>query len=67
MTVAELIAHLQTFPQDLQVTYDEHSEMVVLEADDITVGKACTPRPDGWVQCYRHDKPSQDYVMFPGN
>jgi hypothetical protein len=65
MTVAELIALLQTKPQDLQVTYALYSEKCLLEADDIEVGTACKPRPDGWVQDARKDMETQDYLMFP--
>lgn len=67
MTVAELIEVLKTHPQELQVISKMFSEYCILEADDIGVGKACEPRPDGWVQNFRKDMPSQDYLMFPGN
>jgi len=67
MTVKELIEFLLTQPQELQVAFRCCSEYCLLEARDIDVGKACEPRPDGWVQNFRKDKPSQDYLMFPGN
>ena len=37
MTVAELIAFLQTQPQDLPVAYRCFSEQVLLEPDDIRI------------------------------
>lgn len=67
MTVAELIAKLKTMPQHLPVAYAIYSERCLLEADDIVVGECCLPRPDGWVANKRPDKPSQEYVLFPGN
>ncbi|MER2519287.1 MAG: hypothetical protein ABTQ34_01205 [Bdellovibrionales bacterium] len=67
MTVAELIACLQKHPQELQVAYRLYSEQQLLEAEDIKIAEACKPRPDGWIQDARSDKPTQTYLMFPGN
>jgi len=67
MTVSELIAYLQTQPQDLQVAYDIYSERSLLEARDIKIMEACIPRPDGWIQNKRPDMPTQTYLLFPGN
>lgn len=67
MTVKELIALLQTKPQELQVVYRCCSEYVLLEADDISVDALCLPRNDGWVANARPDKPKQDYLTLPGN
>ena len=67
MTVAELIAYLQTQPQELQVACACYSEQCILEADEIQVTEACEPRADGWVQRKRPDKPTQPYLLFPGN
>lgn len=67
MTVAELIEFLKTQPQDMQVAYLHCSEAVVLEADQINIEEACDPRPDGWIQNKRADKPTRTYLMFPGN
>lgn len=67
MTIEELIAHLQTFDPKLKVIYRCYSEYCTLEAEDVDVGKACAPRPDGWVQNYRKDMPSQTYLILPGN
>lgn len=67
MTVAELIAKLQTMPQHLPVAYKCYSEQCLLEASDLTIVEACLPRPDGWIQYKRADKPTQEYLMFPGN
>lgn len=66
MNVAQLIKHLQTLPQDLEVVYEICSERCVLNAADITIERHCLPRLDGWVQNYREDKPSQEYVVFSG-
>jgi hypothetical protein len=67
MTVAELIAYLQTQPQDMQVAYDCCSEHCLLEARDIRHYEACDPRPDGWIQRKRPDMPVRTYLMLPGN
>ena len=67
MTVAELIAHLLTLPQDLLVAYELHSEQCLMEVEDIHIRRLCPPRPDGWVHSARPDKPGQDYLVFPGN
>ena len=67
MTVKELIAVLQSKPPDLQVAYQLHSEHCLMEADDINVETLGLVRGDGWVPDKRPDKPSQDYLVFPGN
>lgn len=67
MTVSELIAFLQTQPQDLQVAYRIHSEQTLLEADEIEIVELCEPRNDGWIQDRRPDMPAQKYLVFPGN
>lgn len=67
MTVKELIEFLQTQPQDLQVAYRCFSEQLLLDGEDILILTASEPRPDGWIQNLRKDKPSQTYLMFPGN
>jgi hypothetical protein len=67
MIVSELIAYLQTQPQDMQVAYDCYSEYCLLEVNGIRILEACPPRPDGWIQIKRPDKPVCTYLVFPGN
>lgn len=67
MTVAELIAFLQTKPQGIQVAYRLWSEQCVLEQDDIVIEELCTPRDDGWIHDKRPDKATETYLVFPGN
>jgi hypothetical protein len=67
MTVAELIAFLETQPQDLPVAYRIHSEQCLLEAGDIGVEHLQHARPDGWVHHARPDAQSVPYLVFPGN
>ena len=67
ISVAELIRHLQTFPQDALVAYCLHSEQILMEKKEVILFAGCEPRPDGWVHHERPDKPSQTYVLFPGN
>ena len=67
MTVSELIAFLQTQPQNLPVAYRCYSENAALEACEIEVVELCEERADGWVPNKRPDKPSQQYLLFPGN
>lgn len=66
-TVESLIAFLQTVDPKLPVAYKLHSEQCLLEEGDIEVVSLCLPRPDGWVQNQRPDKPTQEYLLFPGN
>lgn len=67
MTVAELICVLQKQPQSLQVIYSCFSEYALLEENEICITEACEPRPDGWVQLARPDKPVKLYLAFPGS
>lgn len=67
MTVAELIKHLKTFPQELQVVYSCCSEQCLMKEDDIYIASLGLPRPDGWVANKRPDKDCMEYLCFPGN
>lgn len=67
MTVAELIAILENHPPDLLVAYRCCSEQALMEPVDICIAEECEPRPDGWIQCKRPDKPTRSYLMFTGN
>lgn len=67
MTVLELIKLLQTFPSTLPVAYCCCSEQVMMKPEEIIILEAGKARPDGWVQNKRPDKPSQSYLLFPGN
>lgn len=68
MTVAELIDFLKTQPQDLLVAYRLYSEQTLMEKEEIVIAEFCLPRAmDGWIQDKRPDKPSQPYLLFPGN
>lgn len=67
LTVGEFIAYLQTKPQDMLVAHRCCSEDVLLEIDEIEILEACPPRPDGWIQSARPDKPTQKYLRLPGN
>lgn len=67
MTVKELIEFLKTQPQDLKVVYECYSEQVLMDPTDIEVKTLCKPRMDGWVQNYRKDMPTEEYLVFPGN
>ena len=67
MTVADLIKELKKYPKDLKVAYSLYSEQCILEPDDIEIQEFCHPRPDGWIQNKRPDKPFEKYLLFPGN
>lgn len=67
MTVAEFIAYLQMQPQEMQVAYHRYSEQCLLDVDDIYIADLCAPRPDGWIEDIRPDKPTQKYLLLPGN
>ena len=66
-TIADLIEHLQTLPQDLPVGYRCYSEECLLDFADLKIEEHCAPREDGWIQNKRPDKPSIKYLIFPGN
>jgi hypothetical protein len=65
MKVKELIEFLKNQPQDIEVVYSTCSEQCILNAEDMYIKELCEPRPDGWVQDYRKDKPSQTYLVLP--
>ena len=67
MNVEQLVAFLKTQPQDLQVIFECYSEFRLLEEGEILVREASIARQDGWVHSKRPDKPSQVYLVFPGN
>ena len=67
MNVGELIKFLKKQSKDLPVAIRMCSEQLLLEASDIRIAELCEPRPDGWVQDKRPDKPSIKYLLFPGN
>ena len=67
MNVGELIKFLKKQPKDLPVAIRTCSEQLLLEASDIQIAELCEPRPDGWIQGKRPDKPSKKYLLFPGN
>jgi hypothetical protein len=67
MTVAELIEFLKTHPQDMPVAFAIYSEYALLDSEEIGVKELSLPRNDGWVEYKRPDKPSQKYLVFPGN
>ena len=66
MKVSELIEFLQKQPQDIQVAYECYSEACLLDGG-IRIDVLSTPRADGWIHLERDDKPTQTYLLFPGN
>lgn len=67
MNIKELIEHLQTFPQDMEVAYEKYSEQCILTKEDVGIALRCHAREDGWIENFRKDKPSKEYLLFPGN
>jgi hypothetical protein len=67
MKVSGLIEFLKTQPQDLEVVYMRYSEQVLMGPFEITVETLGEARPDGWVANARPDKPTKEYLCFPGN
>ena len=67
LTVGTLKQLLKKYDNDIKIAFSQHSEYVVMEEDDIATQMACAPRPDGWVQRKRPDKPTEEYLVFPGN
>lgn len=67
MKVSELIQFLKDQPQDMEVGYCCFSEQCILEEDDIKVELLSVERSDGWIHDKRPDKPTKEYLIFPGN
>jgi len=67
MTVADLIEFLKTQQQELPVAYRVFSEQSLMASAQVRVVPLCAPRPDGWIADARPDKPTQNYLLFPGN
>jgi len=67
MQVKDLVAFLLTQPQDIKVAFSLYSEQCLLDISKIELLEACEPRDDGWIQNKRPDKPSEIYLLFPGN
>lgn len=67
MTVATLILKLEQYPPDMPIAYYLYSEQCLMEETDIEIKVCGMPREDGWIHNERPDKPSQKYLMFPGN
>jgi hypothetical protein len=76
VTVAELIAFLQTKPQHLPVCFAKYSEYQLLELEKndednnyIQIKTLQPPRADGWVHndWNDHELRTQQYLVFPGN
>jgi hypothetical protein len=67
MTVTELIELLKTYPPEMLVAAEMYSEQYVVTPDDFSVNRLCVPRPDGWVQNYRDDKETMEYLVIRGN
>lgn len=65
MTVAELIEILQKYPQDLLVITPMYSDFTLLENPrNITIQQLPVPRPDGWIESWRPDKPTMSYLCI---
>lgn len=67
MTVKELIEILKTQPQDIQVCYMFRSDYSLLQSEELEIKKLCFPRTDNYIENNRPDKPTQDYLVLPGN
>jgi hypothetical protein len=75
MTVAALIAHLQQFPPEMQVIYQNRSDWSALTADAIHLTQAVPKRY--WImRAYENQIPTMSeenrknvrtFVAFPGN
>lgn len=67
MKIKDLILFLQAQPEDTEIAYQKYSEQCAMKLNDIQVTELCLARPDGWIQNKRPDKPTQMYLLFPGN
>ena len=67
MKVSQLIEYLKEFPQELDVVFRCFSESRIINKEDITIKTLSVEREDGWVHDERPDKPTKNYLQFPGN
>lgn len=67
MTVRELIEFLKTQPQDALVAFCQYSDYTAMEAEHIDLMNLQSARVDGYVGEARPDKPTQQWLVFPGN
>lgn len=67
MTVGDMIRRLQAFKEDLPCCYRNCSEWTAFEEGQIEVRALQEARADGWVGNQRPDRPTRDWVTFPGN
>jgi len=64
MTVKELIAILQKYPQDIQVV----CENALFQEKDMCMGEMCLPDATGWVSSQlKGDEQTQTYLILLGN
>lgn len=67
MTVAELVAYLQTLPQDMWVAQASMGTCVLVEKCDLHVGRLPEPDEIGDIPGWRPDMPTRQYLVLPGN
>jgi hypothetical protein len=67
ITVAQLITHLQTLPQDALVGQVKFSEFQIVTLNEFNLMNLCPPRPDGWIHDSRPDIPTIQYLIISGN
>jgi hypothetical protein len=67
MKVKELIAFLQTQPQDVPVAFCQYSDYTAMEIEHIVLQDLQSARVDGYVGAARPDKPTEKWLVFPGN
>lgn len=67
MKVKDLIVHLQAQDQEMLVAYCFCSDQKLMHVEEISIIEAGEPRNDDYIHAKRFDKPSQKYLLFPGN
>jgi len=67
LTVGTLKKILDQHPDDMYIVYGCRSEQVLMMSDQVNTADLGQARNDNWVHNYRPDKPTQEYLVFPGN
>lgn len=67
MKVKDLISFLEKQDPEMLVVYTKYSDQLLLEVDSFNIEELCVARSDGWVQNWRKDIPTVEYLVIDGN
>lgn len=64
MKVSELIEILQKYPQDTIVITPMYSDYTIVKPFNVSLQQLPIPREDDWVESWRPDKPTANYICI---